>query len=107
MSSTEQLIGWILNNKQVGDTFSFEKDGELYWSSVAIQKWRDIFKVYVDEILDSQMAAENYFRDEILIFENIEEAIEFISTNTMSSPERLKPCKGQKIFNPNFSPRPK
>jgi len=100
MADNKQLTQWISGNKQVGEVFSFEKDGELCWSSVAIQKWGNVFKVYVDEVLESQMDAENYLREEILVFDSIESAIEFVSTSTMTAPEKLSPCKGQKIFNP-------
>jgi len=103
MTVNENLIRWIAGNKQIGRVFSFERNGELCWSSVAMQKWGDVIKVYVDEILESQMDAENYLREEILEFDSIESAIEFVSKSTMTDPEQLSPCKGQKIFNPKFS----
>jgi len=100
MANNLKLIEWIAKNKQVGHSFSFEEGGELYWSSVAAQKWNGKFKVYVDEILDSQMACDNYLREEVIEFDSIQCAIEFISENTRCSPEKLAPCKGQKIFEP-------
>ena len=102
MADYQKLIQWISDNKQVGKVFSFSRDGELCWSSVAIQKWKGVIKVYVDEIMESQMDAENYLREEILEFNTIESAIYYIATTTMTTPEELTPCKGQKIFNPDF-----
>ena len=102
MVDHQKLIQWISESKQVGKVFSYDRDGELCWSSVAIQKWKGVIKVYVDEIMESQMDAENYLREEIIVFDTIESAIDYISTTTMTAPEELTPCKGQKIFNPEF-----
>jgi len=103
MTVNQNLIRWISGNKQIGSVFSFERNGELCWSSVAIQKWGNVIKVYVDEIFEFQIDAENYLREEIVEFDSIESAIEFISSSTMAESEQLLPCKGQKIFNPEFS----
>jgi hypothetical protein len=103
MADYQQLEKWILNGKQIGKLFSYDREGEPCWSSVAIQKWKDVIKVYVDEILESQMDSENYLRDEIIEFNTVESAINYISNNTMASPKDLSPCKGQKIFNPEFT----
>lgn len=100
MANIEKLREWILNNKQVGKVFSFEKNGELCWSSVAIQKHEDVIKVYVDEILESQMDAENYLREELINFVNVDDAINYVSKETMVEINDLFPCRGQKIFNP-------
>ncbi len=50
MPNTEKLIQWIEDGKQLGKVFSFNRNGKLIWSSVGIQKWQGIYKVYVDEI---------------------------------------------------------
>lgn len=102
MSDSEKITKWIVNNKQIGSAFSFNREGELFWSSVAIQKWDDTIKVYVDEILESKMHAEEYLREETLEFQNVTDAIEYICEHTMVDLDQLKPCKGQKIFNPKF-----
>ncbi len=98
----QDLIRWVSENKQVGEVLSFLKDGEICWSTVAIQKWEGVFKVYVGEVLESQMVAENYQREEALEFEFVEDAIEFVSNNTKATVGNMKPCKGQKIFNPKL-----
>ena len=102
MTTKQKLARWVLENKQIGVVFSFEHHGAVYWSSVAIQKWQDVIKVYVDEILESQMHAENYSREEIAEHDSIESALEFVSTKTRAEPEMLFPCKGQKIFDPKL-----
>jgi tRNA threonylcarbamoyladenosine modification (KEOPS) complex Cgi121 subunit len=96
----QKLMRWLSSNKQIGESFSFNKEGEECFSSVAIQRWGDVYKVYVDEIMESQMACENYIRDEVLEFNSAEEAIEFVSIETMATLENLTPSKGQKIFDP-------
>lgn len=103
MTVNQNLTRWISGGKQIGKVFSFDRNGELCWSSVAIQKWGEVVKVYVDEILESQMDAEIYLREETLAFDSIESALEFVSNSTMAELEQLSPCKGQKIFNPEFS----
>ncbi|WP_421849466.1 hypothetical protein [Marinomonas sp.] len=100
MVELKKIKEWVLNNKQVGKVFSYEKCGELCWSSVAIQKYEGIIKLYIDEILESQMDSENYLREEILKFSTIEEAIDYLSNESQVRIEDLSPCKGQKIFNP-------
>ena len=102
MLNREKLTNWLINNKQIGKTFSFEQNNELCWSSVGIQIWEGVVKVYVDEILESQMDAENYLREEILAFPDIDSALNYVADNTKAPVDELTPCKGQKIFNPKF-----
>ena len=100
MSKYLNLHRWIDSGKQIGKTFSFSENGVLHWSSVAIQKWKDVIKVHIDEIPEAQMSEEIYTKDEIVEFKKITDAIEYIIANAKVKPEDLKPCKGQKIFNP-------
>ncbi|TQF67862.1 hypothetical protein [Pseudoalteromonas luteoviolacea] len=102
MPSREKLISWLGANKQIGVVFDFDRVEGKYWSSVGVQKWNSVFKVYVDEILESEMDAENYAREEIVSFTSVEEAIDFVENDTNANLEQLAPCKGQKIFNPAF-----
>ena len=48
------------------------------------------------------MAAENFERDELIKFSSIEEAVNYFEKETILKLADLKPCKGQKVFNPNF-----
>lgn len=102
MSDIEKIIQWIESGKQLGKVFSFECNGKTIWSSVGIQKWNDIYKVYVDEIEEEKMSDEEYRRNEIQRFVNISDAISYIDSKTKMNLMDLRPCKGQKIFNPNF-----
>ena len=102
MDVREKIAIWVDRGKQVGDVFSFHRNDLLYWSSVAIRKWDGVIKLYVDEILESQMNAEKYEREEILEFDSVENALNYVSENTMVSLKKMMPCKGQKIFNPKF-----
>jgi hypothetical protein len=102
MKHLEKVRHWLESGKQIGEVFSFEKNSEKYWSSVGVQKWEGYYKVYVDEILESKMAAEDYSIEKIARFDSIELVEDFISANTKTKLELLTPCKGQKIFNPAF-----
>ncbi|WP_246021329.1 hypothetical protein [Paenibacillus lentus] len=102
MASTEKFVQWIENGKQLGKVFSFELNGKTCWSSVGIQKWQGIYKVYVDEIEEENMVAEIYLREEINQFNNLNEALNFIEKKTRTSITDMQICKGQKVFNPNF-----
>lgn len=92
----------IEKGKQLGKVFSFIRNDEIVWSSVGIQKWNGIYKVYVDEIYEKDMYNEDYLRDEIRRFNNLSDAINYINENTETNLSYLKPCKGQRVFNPNF-----
>lgn len=102
METAEKLMQWIEDGKQLGKVFSFNRNGKVIWSSVGIQKWQGIYKVYVDEIEEENMDAETYSRDELKKFTNLMEALTFIEQNTETNLSELQICKGQKIFNPNF-----
>lgn len=102
MADIEKIIEWIENGKQLGKVFSFVRNGKTIWSSVGIQKWQNVYKVYVDEIEEEQMDAEIYLRDEINKFDNIIDALNYIDKNTQTNSLELRPCKGQKVFNPSF-----
>lgn len=102
MVYSAKIIQLIEGEKQLGKVFSFIRDGHTIWSSVGIQKWEDVYKVYVDEIEEKSMDSENYIRDEIKKFNNLSDALKYINQNTEINSLELQPCKGQKVFNPNF-----
>ncbi|MCG8710062.1 hypothetical protein JHU04_003341 [Brenneria sp. 4F2] len=103
MNSNINLFNTINNGKQVGVRYSFLAGNEICWSSVGLQKWEGKYKVYVDEILESKMSSEEYLREEIVSFDSIESALEFIEDNTKVEISDLAACKGQRIFNPKFN----
>lgn len=102
MIEIEKIIQLIERGKQLGMVSSFEIDGKVIWSSVAIQKWNGIYMVYVDEIEEDKMTVEEYLRDEIQKFDNLLEALNFVNERTRINLKELQPRKGQKIFNPEF-----
>jgi hypothetical protein len=78
------------------------KNGIVYHCFVAIQKHDDVFKVYIDMVDDSRVdyldaEDEQYFR-----FATARDAIEFALSKTSITESDLKPCKGQKIFDPSL-----
>ena len=102
MVDSERIIQLIESGKQLGEVFSFIRDGHTIWSSIGIQKWQGIYKVYVDEIEEESMDAENYIRDENKKLNNLSDALKYINENTQINSSDIQPCKGQKVFNPNF-----
>ncbi|WP_159514032.1 MULTISPECIES: hypothetical protein [Enterobacter] len=102
MNTNPNLIKKIENGSQVGQRVSFLMDDEICWTSVGLQKWNGKYKVYIDEILESKMNSEEYQREEVIYFDLLDNALEFIENNTHVKVFDLIPCKGQRIFNPDF-----
>jgi hypothetical protein len=90
----------IEKGKQVGRRWSFVRDGKRVWSSVAVQKVGERFRVFVDEILDENIPSETFEVDLLKSFDSLEEAERFLLSKTGLRLEDLGPLKGQKIFNP-------
>ena len=88
--------------QQLGKSFSFDLDGKSVWSSVGIQKWKGLYKVYIDEIFEIDIAAEIYQKELIRNFSELDEAIVFIKENSRATFQELGPLKGQRVFNPAF-----
>lgn len=93
---------WIEAGKQVGKSFYYDKGGQTYSQSVAIQKWNNLYIVYFFEILEQNMARlEDFEDDEVLQrFENLMDAVTFFESLTHIKLEELTPLKGQRIFTP-------
>jgi hypothetical protein len=90
----------IESGRQVGLTFEFLLSGERCWGAVAVQKWEGRYKVYVDEVLERNMSAEVYEREELRVFDTVEDAARYVDEHTRADFGALRPCKGQRIFNP-------
>lgn len=104
MDELGRAYQWLEEGKQIGKSFTYTKEGKEYYSSVGVQKWNDIYKFYFSEIEESQMAAyEDYLIEEIIEVSNLEELQNLLSQKALMHLEDLRPQKGQKIFNPNFS----
>ncbi len=100
--STRELIE---AGKQVGAEIQFDLDGSPCWSSVAVQKWEGGYLVYVYEILESKMVAEEYERDEVRELASLDEASSYINAQTQARFDEMRPCKGQRMFNPEVVKR--
>ena len=94
---------WLNSGKQIGKTFSFEKDGQVCWSSVGVQLWNGRYKVHIDEVLESNMTSEEYDKELTESFTQLSLVEEYILSNSRTQLVHLMPCKGQKIFNPEFN----
>lgn len=102
MQEKNKIRAWIEQGKQVGTTLSFSLSGETCWSSVAIQKHHNIYKLHVDEVLEKNMTAEIYTRNELHRFHTLEEAAQYVNQHTQARFELLQPCKGHRLFNPEL-----
>ena len=102
MDNSQRVHMWIEAGKQVGKSFSFERDNVIFWSSVAIQRWNDGYKLYIDEIEEEYIQGEEYAREEIIYRTHLYEIEDIIKQTTSLTIDDLVPLKGQKIFNPKF-----
>ena len=66
MDDLQRVRSWVEAGKQVGKSFTFVRNGVTYWSSVAVQKWKDGYKLYVDEIEEEYIQGEAYEREEVI-----------------------------------------
>ena len=102
MPTVEQIDTWVLAGKQVGATASWPEGEGTCWTSVAVQLWAGVFLVYIDEVLESKMASEDYERDELVGLESLKAVREFIASKARVNYSDLSPRKGQRIFNPTL-----
>jgi hypothetical protein len=102
MDNLQRVLMWLAAGKQVGKSFSFLNQGIAYRSSVAVQKWQDGYKLYIDEIEEEYLAGEEYVREELIYRQDIFEIAYIITSTTTLTLSELAPLKGQKIFNPAF-----
>jgi hypothetical protein len=94
----KQARAWIEQGKQIGKSFSIDKDSRQFYVRVAIQKQKDVYRVIVDEIDEALMAAEQFEREEEQTFPTLDAAIVFIESTTSVKLTDLAPSKGQKWF---------
>ncbi|WP_324680661.1 hypothetical protein [Hymenobacter sp. GOD-10R] len=102
MNDLQRVRRWIEAGKQVGKSFTFVRDGVTYWSSVAVQKWKDGYKLYIDEIEEEYLQGEDYVREEVIYRLCLAELEDVLKDTTSLSLDQLAPLKGQKLFNPAF-----
>ncbi len=102
MEGLRQVMRWVRSGKQVGSRCEFLLSGERCWSSVAVQEWKGRYKVFVDEVLERNMVGEVYEKEEVVVFDTPKDAAAYVDEHTRTSFIELRPCKGQRIFNPAF-----
>lgn len=102
MREEEKHYHWLEAGRQIGKTFSFELNGETCWSSVGVQKLGGIYKVYIDEILESGMNAEKYLKEDLVELQTIDAVKKYIRENSRTNLGELTPLKGARIFNPEL-----
>lgn len=82
----------------VGTSFDFAFDGRTFYASVAIGKRDGVYRVRVDAIEYTRMAAEEFARDEVRVFATIDQAFGFILATTPVRLAQLAPSRGSKWF---------
>ncbi|MBO0357873.1 hypothetical protein J0X19_07945 [Hymenobacter sp. BT186] len=103
INNTDNTRRWLEAGKQIGKNFSYTKDNKLYYASVGIQKCGSVYKLYFDEIEESQMGAhEDYLLEEIIDVQQFNQLSALVYQKTGLQLDTLTPLKGQKIFNPDF-----
>jgi hypothetical protein len=94
----DRVRALVKRGKQVGKSATIERGLRKIYARVAIQAVDGRYKVIVDEIDEQKMAAEEYEREEVRVFEGLDAAIEFIEATTPMRFEDLAPSKGTKWF---------
>ncbi|WP_400192663.1 hypothetical protein [Hymenobacter sp. B81] len=102
MGSLDRVRSWVEAGKQIGKTFCYERNGQRCWLSVGIQRWEGIYKLYLSEISEANIVAEEFLRDETIPYASFEELLIGYAEQTDIPMEELTPLKGQKLFNPRF-----
>lgn len=102
MNELENVRQWVEAGKQIGKKLSYTDKGQVHWVAIAVQKIGLIYLLYIDDILEFNMADEKSEREECLLLNSLEEIINIIPNEFNVSINELKPCNGQKIFNPKF-----
>lgn len=99
--SIEQVSKSIESGRQVGKRFTFEdENGQRCWSSVAVQKWKGLYIVVIDEIPEEEMGGMVYTKDIYVKLNSLDEVISFVKGNSHTELNELGPLKGRKIFDP-------
>ncbi|GAB2945974.1 hypothetical protein GCM10027048_08840 [Hymenobacter coalescens] len=100
MSNLDRVKTWVEAGKQVGKVIRYDRDGQPSWFSVGIQRWDGEYLLYVSEILEANMVAEQFLRDEIIAYASFEELLVAYKQQTDILILELTPLKGQRLFNP-------
>lgn len=89
----KKIIDKIETGQQLSKIYSYTLDGEAVWSSVAIQKWENSYKVFIDEILENNMGSEEYLKEIKIKFNTPE----FREDKTIEYAQKVKMIEYSKI----------
>ncbi len=104
MEIPEYVLKKFENGKQIGYHGEFTKEGEVHWTSVAIQKISNEYYVYISSIKEKN-AAQDLFDIEILAaLPTLESACNFLHEKFPAPIDWMlfDIFKGQKAFNPKY-----
>jgi hypothetical protein len=102
MSDLGRVYNWIEKGIQMGKRYSSDKNGEIVRHSVAVQKLNSMYKVHIDEIKESNMAAEEFDIDITREVSGLLEIQNLLTEYASISLAGLTPLKGSRIFNPQI-----
>lgn len=98
-------INFLEQGKQIGFKEFRTRNGDNIYFSIAIQKLKNIYSLYIFEIEENKMsiACDDYEEYEKLRkFNAIEELLNYFENVVKLDFKKLHPLKGQRIFNPEF-----
>lgn len=92
----------VERGKQVGSSFSFLKEGQSFWITLALQKLGVDYIAHVALISEKNMDSEKFEVYETRAFSNLEQAISYLQTHSPGEygVGKMSTFKGQKAFNP-------
>ena len=92
----------IESGKQVGAHLDTIEDSITYSNQIGIQRWKEKYRVSVSKIAYENMAGGYFEIDEVVEFDNLNEAFDYLSSVSPVPIESLNICKGQKAFDPKY-----
>ena len=69
---------------------------------VGIQKWQEVYKLYIDKFDESQPIDYDDESEEVILVSDLNMLATLVKTKSPFIIEELALLKGQKIFNPSF-----
>ncbi len=105
MTKTRSTRELVEAGKQVGAEIRFDLVGSPCWCTVAVQKWAGAYLVSVSEILERNMVAEEFERDEVREFASLDAASSYVDSETRARFDEMRPLKGQRAFRPEMFTR--
>ncbi len=102
MSDFDRVKTWLEAGRQIGKCAPIKQDGSIIWWMVGIQKWQEVYKLYIDKFDESQPADYDDESEEVIQVSDLDILATLVKAKSPFTIEELAPLKGQKIFNPSF-----